>query len=160
MKYTCLLAMMIALGAISVSACAQSTEDSVKAAVGALFTGMKDADPGEIRQAFADSAILQSTGIDKDGKTAVITTSIDRFVTIISTLGKGGADERVDIDWLRIDGPLALVWAPYSFYLKGSYHHCGVDTFQLIRTAKGWKIQYILYTGRKDACPLGAPGAP
>jgi hypothetical protein len=96
----------------------------------------------------------------KDGNTSVKTTAIDDFLARIGSLGKGAADERIHIDGVRIDGPLALVWAPYSFYLKGSFNHCGLDTFSLIRTAKGWKIQYVIYTGRKDACPAGTPDAP
>src|SRR6202012_4741169 len=143
MKYICLLTWTAVLVAIATPSRAQrSAEDSVRTAVAALFTGMKDADPGEIRLAFADSAFLQSPLMSKDGKTTVRTTSIDHFAAIISNLGKGAADGRIHIDFLRVDGPMALVWAPYSFFYRGNYHHCGVDTFQLIRTDKGWKIQY------------------
>lgn len=158
MKYLFLLAITIAI--VGIPARAQSTEDSVRAAVGAIFTAMKNADPIQIRDAFTDSAILQSVSTDPMGKTSVRTTSISQFMERISSLGKDAADERVHIDWVKVDGPLAMVWAPYSFYLKGKFSHCGIDTFQLIRTAKGWKIQYIIYTGRANACPLGAPGAP
>jgi hypothetical protein len=118
---------------------------------------MKNADAGAIRQTFTDSAILQVVGSGKDGNTVVRTTAIDDFLSRIGSLGKGAADERIHIDGMRIDGPLAIVWAPYSFYLKGSFNHCGLDTFSLIRTEKGWKIQYVIYTGRKDACPAGTP---
>ena len=94
------------------------------------------------------------------GKSSVRTTAIPQFIERISSLGKGGADERVHIDWVKVDGPLAMVWAPYSFYLKGKFSHCGIDTFQLIRTGKGWKIQYIIYTSRVNDCPIGTPDAP
>jgi hypothetical protein len=158
MKYTFLLALTAALITVTTPLCAQtSAEDSVRTVLAALFTGMKNADAGAIRQAFTDSAILQFVGPGKDGNTSVKTTAIDDFLTRIASLGKGAADERIHIDGVRIDGPLALVWAPYGFYLNGNFNHCGLDTFQLIRTAMGWKVQYVIYTGRKDACPAGTP---
>lgn len=161
MKYTFLLVLTVALITIATPSHAQvPAEDSVRTVLAALFTGMKNADAAAIRETFTDSAILQFVGIDKDGNTSVKTTSIDDFLARIGSLGKGAADERIHIDGVRIDGPLALVWAPYSFYLKGNFNHCGLDTFQLIRTAKGWKVQYVMYTGRKDACPAGTPDAP
>ena len=46
---------------------AQSTEDSVKAAVNFLFDAMKNADAGKLEAAFADSAVLQTIGGSKDG---------------------------------------------------------------------------------------------
>jgi len=161
MKYIFLLALTVTFMTVASPSRAQVTaEDSVRTVLAALFTGMKNADAAAIRQAFADSALLQFIGTGKDGNTSVHTTAIDDFLARIGSLGKGAADERIHIDGVRIDGPLALVWAPYSFYLKGNFNHCGLDTFQLIRTATGWKIQYVMYTGRKDACPAGAPDAP
>ena len=160
MKYIFLLALTATVMTIATPSRAQvapNGEDSVRTAVAALFTGMKDGDSAEIREAFADSAILQSAGIGKDGNTVIRNTAIDHFASIISHLGKGSADERIHIDVVRIDGLMAVVWAPYSLYFKGNYHHCGVDALQLIRTRKGWKIQYILDTERKDACPPGTP---
>lgn len=158
MKYTFLLALTAALITVTTPSRAQtSAEDSVRTVLAALFTGMKNADAGAIRQAVTDSAILQFVGTGKDGNTSVLTITVDQFLARIGSLGKDAADERIHIDGVRIDGPLALVWAPYSFYLKGNFNHCGLDTFQLIRTATGWKVQYVMYTGRKDACPAGTP---
>jgi hypothetical protein len=163
-KYTCLLALTIAFAAMaraqSGPAVSPSTEDSVKSAVNALFTGMKDADAGEISHSFTDSAILQSITTNTEGKTIARSEDLARFNTMISKLGKGDADERIRIDLVRVDGPLAIVWAPYSFYYKGKFTHCGVDSFQLLRTAAGWKIQYIIDTRRTTSCELGGPATP
>jgi hypothetical protein len=131
---------------------AQSAEDSVKAAVNLLFTGMKDADASTIRRAFTDSAILQTILTGKEGKTAVRTEGIEEFAAAIAKLGKGVADERIRFDVVKIDGPLAIVWAPYSFYYKGQLNHCGVDSFQLLLVDGVWRIQYIIDTRRKSDC--------
>jgi len=130
---------------------AQSTEDSVKAAVNLLFTGMIQSDAAKIRSSFTDSAILQSI-VEKDGKTKTRTESIEEFAQSISKLEKGVADERIRFDVIKIDGPLAIVWAPYSFYYKGQLNHCGVDSFQMLLVDGAWKIQYLVDTRRKQPC--------
>ena len=130
---------------------AQTTEDSVKAAVNLLFTGMIRSDADMIRSSFTDSAILQSI-VEKDGKTSTRTESIGEFAQTISKLEKGVADERIRFDVIKIDGPLAIVWAPYSFYYKGQLNHCGVDSFQMLLVDGVWKIQYLVDTRRKQAC--------
>jgi hypothetical protein len=129
----------------------QSTEDSVKAAVNLLFTGMIQSDAAKIRGSFTDSAILQSI-VEKEGKTKTRTESIEEFAQSISKLEKGVADERIRFDVIKIDGPLAIVWAPYSFYYKGQLNHCGVDSFQMLLVDGVWKIQYLVDTRRKQPC--------
>jgi hypothetical protein len=131
---------------------AQSAEDSVKAAVNQLFTAMKIADPVLIISSFADSAILQTITNNKEGKVEVKNESVEEFASLISKLQKDAADERIQFDMIKIDGPLAIVWAPYKFYYKEKFSHCGVDSFQLIRVNGKWKIQYLIDTRRKQGC--------
>ena len=148
MKRTVFL-LFILLSAVNYSK-AQSTEDSVKAAVNRLFDGMIKSDPSLLKGSFADSAILQSIGTNKEGKVVIRNESVDDFAVAIGKLEKGSADERIEFGTIRIDGPLAIVWAPYKFYYKGKFSHCGVDSFQLVRVNGEWKIQYLIDTRRKD----------
>lgn len=143
------------LSLIFLSSCligeAQSSEDSVKASVNQLFTAMKNVDPALLVSSFADSAILQ-TIINKDGKVQIRNEAVDDFASSIGKLQKDDADERIQFDVIKIDGALAIVWAPYKFYYKGKFSHCGVDSFQMIRINGKWKIQYLIDTRRKDRC--------
>ncbi|HTI09554.1 MAG TPA: nuclear transport factor 2 family protein [Puia sp.] len=153
MKYEKVLPALILCAALATGARAQSsTEDSVRTAVNALFTAMKNSDAAGIRASFADSALLQTIITNKEGKTFARNEAIGDFAESISKLPQGAADEQIRFDVIKIDGPLAIVWAPYKFYFKGKFSHCGVDSFQLIRTAGGWKLLYIVDTRRKDAC--------
>jgi hypothetical protein len=131
---------------------AQTTEDSVKAVVKQLFEGMKNSDAMMIQSVFADSAILQSVGRNKEGKTVIENEKIDEFAKSISGLKKGAADEQIVIESVKIDGQLAMVWAPYKFYFEGKFSHCGVDSFQLVFINGQWKIQYLIDTRRKQPC--------
>lgn len=134
------------------SAKAQSAEDSVKGVVDQLFTAMKTSDAAAIQNVFADSALLQTIARTKEGSLVVRNESIRDFAASIGKLPKGAADERIRYETVKIDGPLAAVWTPYQFYYNGQFSHCGVNSFQLVRTGNGWKIQYIIDTRRKDDC--------
>ncbi len=131
---------------------AQSTEDSVKAVVNTLFDGMKNADAALLKSAFADNAVLQTISRNKEGKVVVATENIDEFASFVSKLEKDSADERIQFETIKIDGPLAIVWTPYNFYLNGKFSHCGVNSFQLVRFDGLWKIQYIIDTRRRQGC--------
>jgi len=128
----------------------QTTEDSVKTAVNRLFSAMKNADGDELKASFTDSAILQTIYTDKDGKTGVHNYPVADFAATVSRLPNGSADERIQFDIVKVDGPLAIVWAPYRFYYNGKLTHCGIDSFQLMRVGGVWKILYIVDTRRKD----------
>lgn len=131
---------------------AQTTEDSIKVTISKLFDGMRNGDAALLRSAFADSAILQSIARNKDGKTIITNEALNDFADFVSKQTKGAADEQITYDVIKIDGPLAIVWTPYKFYLNGKFSHCGVNSFQLVRINKEWKIQYLIDTRRRAGC--------
>jgi hypothetical protein len=131
---------------------AQTTEDSVKAAINQLFTAMKNSDVGMLKASFTDSAILQSVAFNKEGKTVIENETVDAFAAVIGKLEKNAADEQISFDIIRIDGALAIAWTPYKFYFKGKFSHCGVDSYQLVKINGNWKIQYLIDTRRKQGC--------
>lgn len=147
MKYFCLLICLAFCNCIQ----AQSADDSVRSAVNQLFTAMKDADSALLVSSFADSAILQ-TIIEKNGKVVVKTEAVGDFAAQVAKMEKNILDERIKFDVVRIDGALAMVWAPYQFYYKGKFSHCGTDSFQLVRINGKWKIQYLIDTRRSGGC--------
>jgi len=146
-----LIALTIIVGFLG-SVNAQTTEDSVKAAVNKLFTGMKTSDPVMVKSSFADSAVLQTITRNKEGATIVKNEKVEDFATTVGSMPKGAADERITFETIRIDGALAIAWTPYNFYYEGKFNHCGVNSFQLVRLNGEWKIQYLIDTRRKQGC--------
>jgi len=68
--------------------------------------------------------------------------------------------ERIwDVKVLQQDR-LAVVWTPYDFYLDEQFHHCGVNSFNLIRDDSGWKIASVVYSVHTDTCEPGPLGPP
>ena len=126
----------------------QKTSDSeIEKPIRNLFLGMKNADATLLKSAFSDSAILQT--ITKDG---VKTEKIEDFAASIGKMQKDDLDERITMEAIHVDGNLASVFTPYSFYFKGKFSHCGANSFQLVKQNDEWKIQYIIDTRRKDNC--------
>lgn len=125
----------------------QNQNQEIEKPIRNLFLGMKNADPELLNSAFSDSAILQTIT-----KTGVKTEDIKEFITSISKTEKDDLDERITIEAIHVDGNLASVFTPYSFYLKGKLSHCGANSFQLVKQNEEWKIQYVIDTRRKDNC--------
>lgn len=125
----------------------QNQNQEIEKPIRNLFLGMKNADPKLLNSAFSETAILQTIT-----KTGVKTEDINEFIASISKTEKGDLDERISIEAIHVDGRLASVFTPYSFYFKGKFSHCGANSFQLVKQNEEWKIQYIIDTRRKDNC--------
>ena len=136
----------------SITVQAQTAEDSVKTVINRLFEAMKNGDAALLKSTFADSAILQTITRNKEGNTIVQNENVSEFITFVSKQPKGAADERITYDVLKIDGPLAIAWTPYKFYFNGTFSHCGVNSFQLVKFNNEWKIQYLIDTRRRKGC--------
>lgn len=142
---------LIAAISCSVICKAQTAEDSVKTVVNKLFTAMKTANGRLLQSCFAEKAILQ-TIVQKNDSVQVQTDTVKDFADFVSKTQQNDADERITFDIVKTDGPLAVVWAPYNFFWKGKFSHCGIDAFQLVRINGEWKIQYLIDTRRKEGC--------
>ena len=137
---------------ISTITMAQSAEDSVKAIVNQLFAAMKGANAAMLKEAFADSAVLQTIRRKQDGTFFVQDEKVSDFVEQIGKAKKDSLDERITFETVKIDGPLAIAWTPYKFYYAGNFSHCGVNSFQLVRINGRWKIQFLIDTRRRQGC--------
>ena len=131
---------------------AQSAQDSVKAVVNQLFAAMKNIDASKLKETFADGAVLQTISRKQDGSFFVQDEKVNDFAESIGKAKKDSLDEQIVFETLKIDGPLASVWAPYKFYYAGKFSHCGVDSFQLVRINGRWKIQFLIDTRRRQGC--------
>jgi benzoyl-CoA reductase/2-hydroxyglutaryl-CoA dehydratase subunit BcrC/BadD/HgdB len=130
---------------------AQTATDSVKATINKLFKAMKNADAGNLISCFDDIAVMR-TIVNKLGTTVAVEETVEEFAKQISTMPKDSADERIVFESIKIDGPMATVWAPYKFYYNGKFSHCGVNHFVLVRTNDEWRIHYCIDTRRREGC--------
>lgn len=131
---------------------AQSEEEQVEAVIRSMFDGMRAKNAEQVAAAFASDAIMQTVQAKPEGS-QVGSNSVADFVKRISTTpAETNLDERILDYQIKIDGTMASAWTPYRFYLNGNFSHCGVNSFQLVKMAEGWKIVYIIDTRRKEPC--------
>jgi hypothetical protein len=144
---------LMGIVAASLTALGQTSEQqAIKKVVNDMFTAMRTSDTVLLKSVFAPQMVLQSVVNKKDGSASLLTEQAESFIAQVGTPHKEVYDERIEITDVKIDGPLASVWAPYKFYVGTKFSHCGVDVFQLMKTTAGWKIIYIVDTRRKDNC--------
>ena len=131
---------------------AQTPEQEVEAVIRSLFDGMKQKNAEQVAAAFSSEGLMQTVQQKPEG-TSVGSNSVADFVKRIANTPAGTVlDERILSYQIKVDGSMASAWTPYQFYVNDTFSHCGVNSFQLVKLAEGWKIVYIIDTRRKEPC--------
>jgi hypothetical protein len=131
---------------------AQTPEQEVEAVIRSLFDGMKQKNAEQVAAAFSPEGLMQTVQQKPEG-TTVGSNSVADFVKRIAGTPAGTTlDERILSYHIKVDGSMASAWTPYKFYVNDTFSHCGVNSFQLVKLADGWKIVYIIDTRRKEPC--------
>jgi hypothetical protein len=125
---------------------------AVLATVQGLFNAMRAGDSARVRAAFHPSARLASALV-RNGQPELKLDSVSVFARAVGTPHPDVWDERLGATTVHVDGPLAVVWAEYSFYAGTKFSHCGVNAFQLVKTADGWRILALTDTRQRTGCP-------
>ena len=51
-----------------------------------------------------------------------------------------------------IRGGIAVVWAPYEFWIDGKTSHCGIDVFDFVKIDGVWRVSNSMWTVEPNAC--------
>lgn len=124
-------------------------KDAVKTTISQFFKGMENGDTALLRSTCTSAPILQTYMADKSGNMKVHTQDFNAFVDFVGAERKDKYKEKINFGAVHVEESLASVWTPYVFYLNGKIVHTGTNSFQLVRTEAGWKIQYIIDTRRR-----------
>jgi hypothetical protein len=117
-----------------------------------LFDAMRAGDSAAARVLFEPGTRLQTVATPQ-GIVTVSEDSLGMFMRAIGTPHTRQYDERIANERVLIDGPYAVAWVDYTFYLGDQKSHCGVDAFQLVRRPAGWRIFGLTDTRRRENCP-------
>lgn len=141
---------------ITTQAQQQASEKGPKEAViqviKTLFDAMRMGDTTMLRSTFDPQMRLMTVYVDKEGNPKIHTGSADEFIASIGQPHEEIYDEKIWNYHVQIDGLLATAWTKYTFYLGDKMSHCGVNAFQLFKSAAGWKIIQITDTRNKEGC--------
>lgn len=130
----------------------QTEEKAVEEVIRSLFEGMKSKNTDQVAAAFYAEGLMQTVQAKPEGSTVGSNSVADFIKRISTTPAETTLDERILDYQIKVDGTMASAWTPYRFYVNGNFSHCGVNSFQLVKMAEGWKIVYIIDTRRKEPC--------
>ena len=90
---------------------------------------------------------------------AVRSTTLEEFTASLAKCGRKML-ERMWQPQVRVHKGIATLWAPYDFWLDGAFSHCGIDSFEFVKTAEGWELTGGTYTVEREGCAPEPPRAP
>ena len=150
----CLLSPLLA----QAQAPSQAERDAVLGAIQTFFDTMTARDVEGARRVVAPEGRMFSA-VEGKGSPSLRSRTLEEYLGVLGTL-KQTYKERFWEPEVRIQGPIAMVWTPYDFWVDGKFSHCGIDVFNLVKTPEGWKISGGVYTVQEEGCapsPLGPP---
>ncbi len=139
--------------AISVSAFAQKNDGGkdALAVVNKMFAGMAKHNPAAIAELWAKESNLTAVIKRKDGKTVIVNLTGEKF-SLNFAENKEEIKEDMYDQKTFVDGDIAMVWGRYVFFVGGKISHCGLNSFQLVKTDSVWKIANAASTIDANAC--------
>jgi hypothetical protein len=152
--------LLLLLLVTSVSAAQTPEEREVRAVIDRLFEGMRNADTAVIRPLFAPNARFALLD-NRSTPPGVRYDTVGSWINGVANSAKRWDEQIYDVQ-VRVDGNMAHVWAPYTFYLDKKWRHCGTDSVELLKIAGAWKITQLSDTQRREGCrdPLGTGPLP
>ena len=148
----CLIAILLSLAmpAMSKTSGEGQSKDEIVRVVNRLFEAMKARDAEAIRRLFSAEGRLVSTFVRGDQVSVRILT-VEAFAKMAAETREPFIERMFEME-VRLDGDLATVWGKYDFHVGERLTNCGVNSFQLLRAADGWKILHIASTIHTQGC--------
>ncbi len=127
---------------------AASPEEAVRAILDEVFDAMRAGDDEKLK-----TLILPDTSLDRiSPNKAVERGEASGWIGWVGTLNPGQADEQIFDVEIKIEGPLATAWAPFTIAIDGELKSCGVNHFTLIKSEESWKVAYLIDTHTPEKC--------
>ncbi|MEQ3654435.1 MAG: nuclear transport factor 2 family protein [Dokdonia sp.] len=128
-------------------------EEKVQALVETFFEGFHKQDSMLIKKVVHENVLMQSIGKNQIGEIVLSKEDFSGFLSSICSIPETTSfEERIHDYKIQMDGKMANVWTPYSFYINGNLSHCGTNSFQLFKRNGVWKIFYIVDTRDRSGC--------
>ena len=126
----------------------QAASASPREVVLRVFDAMRAADSAAIRREFAPGARFASVAARGD---SITYDGIDGWLRGVASSGGRWDEQSYDVQELFY-GPVAHVWAPYTFYLDRAVRHCGVNTVSLLQVGGAWRVTQWSDSRRREGC--------
>ena len=124
----------------------------VKQTIEHFFQGFHQRDSVAMKSVMHPDLVLQTVLSRQDQTKLVVTQATDFLHAVAIRENTPVWEERLHQFQISVDGAMAQAWVDYSFWLDGTFSHCGVDAFALFKSDQGWQITYLADTRRTADC--------
>lgn len=133
---------------------------SILATAQSLFDALGERDTALLTAILHPDILMRSVELSADGERTASTSTLAEMVARLEADGPRMTERMWDPE-VRISGDLAMVWAPYDFYVGEDLSHCGADAFILMREGGDWRITSLSWTRlQPPECELHPDGPP
>ena len=122
-----------------------------------FFSAIETKDRGLLESILVPGSLNISSSEKPDGESELTTADHNTMIAMLTQQGRE-AKERTWDETILIQGHIAVFWAPYDFHVNKKFTHCGVDSFQLVKTNENWLISNASWTREIQNCPQSPLG--
>jgi hypothetical protein len=131
----------------------ESEKKAIQKTIETFFDGFHERDSILIKQTVSENIIVQTIGKNKEGNSVIRNEDFGKFLKSIASIPDTlQFKEKLMSFNIQVDGAMANAWTSYEFWMNNTFHHCGVNSFQLFKDENAWKIIYLIDTRRKEDC--------
>lgn len=151
------LILAILLFFITLQVKSQSETQEVENTVNQFFEGLNQKNTALMASLVKDTSTLLMNSVifsKKSNSYEEVTLPFTDFLKGIekARLKEKKWDEKIWSMDINIDGGLATVSTPYSFFANNELSHCGTNHIMLVKLGKSWKITGLTDTRRRKQC--------
>jgi hypothetical protein len=131
-------------------------EKEVLSVIDRFFSCLATRDSASMATILEPEGMFTIAEVGPDAKPPRTVTHADYLARVKK--GSGTLLERYWDPTVRMDPSVAVVSCPYDFYFDGTFSHCGLDVFTLVKREGHWRIAGCVFSLQKEGCapsPLG-----
>lgn len=132
--------------------------DEIVAVVQRFFDAIAKRDPALAKQVMLPEGQVVAVS-EQNGQPVPRVRTAQQFADGLAS-STGESLERMWNPDVRVQGGVGTLWTRYDFHRSGKFSHCGVDAFNLVKAADGWRIASVMYTIERTNCPPSPLGPP
>lgn len=154
----------LAIAALATPALAQDApmlpapEQLVMQGADRFFAALKSADKTRLaREMIGDGTIFVHNRMDPDNPRVDVVKVSDHLERWAKDTAE--VSEFMEYQTVLVDGDMAQVWGPYTFFVDNKISHCGVNSLSMVRTDDGWKVANTSFSmvPPEECEAIGAP---
>lgn len=137
-------------------------EQYVMAAAGEFFAALRNDDKTALANTMTEDGVIfvhDRTNPNNPNRVVVISVA-DHLAGWEAS--SGSVEEYMFFKSVQVDGNMAHIWGPYSFWVDGEITHCGINSLSLEHINGEWLVGNTSFTmAPPSECEeLGAPDGP